>query len=114
MNYLNRAYHPSNELNEAARRLIINNIVIPVCAFLTIRFTVEALNGGELGQGPLDFQFSGQASPVIGNVNLESPDEMEVQMYIEYTKKSAAERSLLSEYEEVVDITEIEERKIQS
>jgi hypothetical protein len=34
MSYLNNAYLASSELNEEARRLIINNIIIPVCSFL--------------------------------------------------------------------------------
>jgi hypothetical protein len=100
MIHLNKAYLPSHSLNEASRRLIINNIVLPVCSFLNILFSVETMSDGVLGHGPLDYRFYKlsplSGAPVVGKSKVDTPTEAGEQVMTDFYKKGLSEREFLT------------------
>lgn len=74
---LNQCYIPTDSLNEHARRMIIDQIILSVASFLDITFFVEEnirpqLVPNQIGWGKLDYRFTDAITKII----LESEDEV--------------------------------------
>jgi hypothetical protein len=62
---LNKTYQPSEQFSEAAKRLIINEVIISVCSFVGVHWTMEhSMNkkSRNIGWGQLDFYLNTQSS----------------------------------------------------